>query len=334
MALCCLTAPREEEFGALLAAMEDRRMVMLYGPRQSGKTTLLQFVQARMENVLRVTFQDIRDQLHAGKAWSAVNALLATAAGMCDEDVDDDGIGNVTWLRKMVTKRRMHSAPVIIIDDFDVLLGCPEQVKDDIASGLRALVTPSRPRRVVGGIILCGHGGGPADIKFPCSKVSMSTFTVSEARAMFNDYVSDAVVEDIVTDTGGHKGWTVFAAGRLHSNFSSGALLTSEHWKEEKRAFEQALVSSTALGDAVRYAGDGAVRERVQRILHAVAAGSRTAIAKYDSGGREDDLTDVCRCLVSWGVLAVDEEDGGGGPVQLGAPLAVRLVRTAVLRLI
>ena len=61
MALCCLTALREEEFGALLAAMEDRRMVMLYGPRQSGKTTLLQFVQARMENVLRVTFQDIRD---------------------------------------------------------------------------------------------------------------------------------------------------------------------------------------------------------------------------------------------------------------------------------
>lgn len=68
------------------------------------------------------------------------------------------------------------------------------------------------------------------------------------------------------------------------TRFSSGALLTLEHWKEEKRAFEQALVSSTALvGDAVRFAGDGAVGERVQRILHAVAAGGRTAIAKYDS---------------------------------------------------
>lgn len=166
--------------------------------------------------MVRVTFQDIRDQLHAGKAWSAVNALLATAAGICDEDVDDDGIGNVTWLRKMVTKGRMPSAPVIVIDDFDLLLGCREQVKDDIASGLRALVTPSLPRRVVGGIILCGPTW-PADNKFPCSKVSMSPFTVSEARAMFNDCVSDAVVEDIVTDTGGHKGWTVFAAGRLHS---------------------------------------------------------------------------------------------------------------------
>ncbi len=64
-------------------------------------------------------------------------------------------------------------------------------------------------------------------------------------------------------------------------------------------------MSSTALGDAVRYAGDGAVRERVQRILHAVAAGGRTATAKYDSGGREDDLTDGCRCLVSWGVLSL-----------------------------
>ena len=201
------------------------------------------------------------------------------------------------WQCHLAAKNGDH---VIIIDDFDVLLGCPEQVKDDIASGLRALVTPSRPRRVVGGIILCGHGGGPADIKFLCSKV---------------------VVEDIFTDTGGHKGWTMFAAGRLHSNFSSGALLTLE----EKRAFEQALV---------RYAGDGAVGDRVQRILHAVAAGGRTATAKYDSGGREDDLTDVCRCLVSWGVLAVDEQDGGGGPVQLGAPLAVRLVRAAALRLI
>ncbi len=157
-----------------------------------------------------------------------MNALLATAAGIFDDDVDD-GIGNVFWLRKMVTRGRMTSAPVIIIDDFDVLLGCPEQVKDDIASGLRALVTPPRPRRVVGGIILCGNGGGPADIKFLCSRLSMSPFTVSEARAMFSGYISDAVVEDIVTDTGGHKGWTVFAAGRLHSNFSSGALLTLEH---------------------------------------------------------------------------------------------------------
>ena len=42
---------------------------------------------------------------------------------------------------------------------------------------------------------------------------------------------------------------------------------------------------------------------------------------------QEDALTPVCRSLVSFGVLAV--HGGQGGPVCLGAPVAVRLVRAA-----
>jgi predicted AAA+ superfamily ATPase len=44
-----------------MAAIEAREMVMLYGPRQSGKTTLVQDVQRRVEAtgvpVLFITLQ-------------------------------------------------------------------------------------------------------------------------------------------------------------------------------------------------------------------------------------------------------------------------------------
>jgi hypothetical protein len=60
--------------------------------------------------------------------------------------------------------------------------------------------------------------------------------------------------------------------------------------------------------------------------LRAVASGVRYAVSVEDDGV-QNALTPVCRSLVSFGVLAVDE--GKGGPVRLGAPAAVRLVRAA-----
>ncbi len=317
---------------------------MLYGPCRSGKTSLVHHVLATLESgeepvpTLFVTLQEIRDQLLAGESWSAMNALLAdtfSEVAFEDGDVEVTALSKASWLRDMVMCGRVPSPPVLVIDKFDVVLECPEQVRGAILSGLQAFVGPARHDRVVRGIILCGTYRMTALGMDTRTKVPMSLVSFAEVRAMFDTYqeewwsgsvtVADEVVEDIVTDTGGHKGWTMLAAVRVHSAIKhssfSGGVLRLEDWQAEKSHFEDCLMASVYLGKAVRFAS-GHGSEHVQAILRAVGHQVPT----------DDNLLDVCRHLVTWGVLTVDEDSGGegGSPVRLGAPVAVRLVRTAL----
>jgi hypothetical protein len=174
--------------------------------------------------------------------------------------------------------------------------------------------------------------------------------------------VSDDVVSAIFTDTAGHKGWTVTAAARVHKAIKLGNIKGEfglVAWTGQRSQYESDL-NDTIIGHAVQYAsgilangggagagGPGAagggggvggpgvgaadagagVNELVLATLRAVASGARKAVRVANNAGVEDALTPVCRSLVSLGVLAVHE--GEGGPVTLGAPIAVRLVRAA-----
>ncbi len=184
-------APRKEELAALLHAVQNRETVMLYGPRQSGKTTLVHAVHRQLEAtdvpVLYISLQASVDPatLTTKEAWRVVNCLMAAAAGIPDGGGYD--MAYAMWLGQVVAAG-LIPAPVVILDDIDVLFGCPPTTRDTILHGLRAFATPSFEHRHVRGIILCGPhkittlamSNPDASLLRVSTRVPMSPFTVPE----------------------------------------------------------------------------------------------------------------------------------------------------------
>ena len=149
--------PRDNELAPLKGAIEQRDMIMLYGPRQCGKTTLLQTLARSCQDtgqcVLYITLQRAVDDLSAAGCLH-VNRLLAAAAGCADGGGLD--LNNALWLEMAVQRGVVPSPPVLIIDEFDLLHKVTAKTRDSILHALRGLVSPAFESRVIRGIFLCG----------------------------------------------------------------------------------------------------------------------------------------------------------------------------------
>lgn len=347
--------PREGELAPLRAAVEARELVMLYGPRQCGKTSLVHALAGELRAaercVLYITLQRAIEALSsAGSGWAHINALLAAATGLAN----GGGINptDPLWLETAV-HNKLINPPTLIIDEFDLLHNVPACVRDSILHNLRALVTVEFNSRVVHGIILCGPfemttlrttpGGSEFNV---VNKLPMSTFAQQDLYNLFAMYseqhsgtitVADAVADAILADTGGHKGWTVTAATviqRLNNcNREFVGVFDETAWANAADSYRALMITTSDLRAAVEYA-TGIARagnsDLIFTALTQVAAGSRRSVIVVDDAGLpvENMLTTAIVKLVSCGALAVTAD----GLLCLGAPVAHQLVRAAALQ--
>jgi hypothetical protein len=349
---CFFCPPREDELEKLMEAVDDRDLVMLFGPRQSGKTTLLYAIRERLlaagQSCLYITLENLEFRVAAGvgKSWEAINRQLAVEADL-DATADIGDLTQSNWLSLAVSKGLL-TPPTVLIDEADTLHSTPAEVRDDILHGLRALATRPFDRRPARGIVMCGGFRVTTLATTPCeytspfnavkTKVGMSRFTVPDLRALFNSYaelatpvaVDDDVVADIVRETGGHKGWCQVAGTciqqhvdeqRKSTGVACDALgVSMPEWEIIKASrFEHAIMA--CFQPAVAFVKGGRAVP-VIRALHAVAQRSRTTLRCYYVNGTSDDLSTVCETLAGFGAVASDDGDRAAA----GAPLLVNLL--------
>lgn len=220
-----------EELQPILQDIDKGGVVAVWGPTQTGKTTLLYALEAHLRAhrvpVVYVTCEGIvfkDDGVDA--AWEKINKKIASRAQIAP-DRAARSLSSPNW---MAHAFKFPTPPVLIIDEFAQLTKAPKDVCTALTQGLRALLKPDNNHHsAIRSLVVAGPRNILEHFTTPTEELSrwlathphrMAGFTFADVRLLFDEFceefpvihrcpVTDDVIRAILSLTGGHRGLTV-----------------------------------------------------------------------------------------------------------------------------
>lgn len=219
------------ELAPIHAAVCEGRVINIVGPRQAGKTTLVHAIRALYPNHVFVSGErslaTLRE-LPPTVAWTVFNTAVWRAAREASLPTlvpeTKCFLSSSTWMASAFS-----APPLLIIDEFDMVAAAGADVLDPLLRGLRAMLPSSDSSAALAAVIVVGPpaildvittGGTWNDLHVAFTP---RRFNVPDLRVLLDEWtndegvppVSEAVLEDVIALTLGHRGWSMLLCDQL-----------------------------------------------------------------------------------------------------------------------